>query len=373
LASPLTALLLSRIREHGPLTVAAFMELALYHPAHGYYSRAAQRSGRAGDFFTSVDVGPLFGEMIAEQLDEMWGVLRALGASRFDLVEAGAGNGRLSRDILDAAARRHQDLYEHLRVTLVERSAAARAAQHSTLEPHAHRIAGSLTDLPGSLAGAIVANELLDAFPVHVVTMTQDGLREVVITERDGALAEVDAPLSDPAINEYVARCGVALPAGARAEVGLDAVRWIGTAAAALERGFLLLFDYGHEARELWSRTHAGGTLLAYRAHTAGAVHWLDGPGENDLTSHVNLTAIRAAAEAAGLETLGVLDQTYFLMSLGLADRLETGHDRHAVAGRLAAKTLIMPGGLGSTMKVMVFAKGAGRPALGGLASGRLT
>ena len=371
--TPLTGVIVSRIRDRGPMTVADFMELALYHPDYGYYSRSIQRSGRDGDFFTSVDVGPLFGELIAAQLDEMWALLSSEGAAHFDLVEAGAGNGRLTRDILDAARRQYPDLYAHARVTLVERGAAARAAQASTLREHADRLADSRPDLPAAITGVILANELLDALPVRVVTMTAEGLRETLIAERDGTLVEIDAPLSAPSIDEYFARCGVALAPGARAEVGLEATAWVTAAGAALDRGFLLLFDYGHEARELFSPTHAAGTLMAYRAHTAGARHWLSEPGDSDLTAHVNLTAIRAAAEAAGLVTLRLLDQTYFLLSLGLADRLETGHDRHASSLRLAARTLIMPVGLGSTMKVMGFAKGVGRPALRGFASGRLT
>jgi SAM-dependent MidA family methyltransferase len=315
-------IVVDRIRERGPLTVAEFMEIALYDPACGYYARAAQRSGRAGDFFTSVDVGPLFGELIAVQLEEMW---RRLGAGRFDLVEAGAGNGRLTNDILDAAQRHFPDFYQSIAATLVERSDAARAAQ-----------------------------------------------RAIRVAERGGHLVEVEDALSDAARAE-LALLGARLPVGVRAEVCPGARRWLADAGAALQRGFLLLIDYGHEARELHSEMHSGGTLVAYRSHTAGAIAWLDEPGTSDLTSHVNLTAVRQAAEAAGLHTLGVLDQTYFLLALGLAERVETGDDRHAVSSRLAARTLIMPGGLGSTMKVMVFARGVAGPPLRGLTGGRLT
>lgn len=368
----LSPVVVSRIREGGPLTVAEFMELALYDPELGYYSRAAQRSGRDGDFFTSVDAGPLFGELLAVQLDEMWTVLRAQGADAFDLVEAGAGNGRLARDILDAAARDHPDFYANVRVTLVERSATARDAHRAMLAPHAARLAGSRADLPASVTGAIYANELLDALPVHVVTMTARGLREIVVAERNGALIEADAALS-PELDRHLTLNPVTLDAGSRIEVGLAAERWIRAASGALARGFLLVFDYGHGARELQSPAHAGGTLMAYHAHTAHAVRWLDAPGEYDITSDVDLTAVRNAAERAGLDTVGITDQTYFLLALGLADRLETGDDRRALRRRLAARTLIMPGGLGSTMKAMVFAKGVAAPPLRGLASGRLT
>jgi len=197
-------LIVDVIRERGPLTVAAFMDLALYHSDFGYYARAAQRSGRAGDFFTSVDVGPLFGELLEIQLAEMYEVLRltaepaenaeptsvnsALSASSavkrersFDLVEAGAGNGRLSADILRAARRRDPAFFESIRLHLVEAGAEARGAQRATLDEVADRLSTSGVELPGSFDGALVANELLDAFPVHQVVMREDGLREIYV------------------------------------------------------------------------------------------------------------------------------------------------------------------------------------------------
>jgi SAM-dependent MidA family methyltransferase len=370
----LLPLLLSEIRSRGPLTAAAFMELALYHPELGYYSRAAQRSGRAGDFFTSVDVGPLFGELIAAQLAEMWDVLRRHGAEAFDMVEAGAGNGRLARDVMDAAARDFPDFYRCIRLTLVERSAAAHRAQEASLGPqHIAHVAARLTRLPADVTGVIYANELLDAFPVHVVTRTADGLREIAVSEQDGVLVESLVPISSPAIVDYLRAANAVVDQGARVEVALAASAWVTEAAAALSRGFLLLIDYGREARELYSAAHPAGTLTTYRGHRAAAGDWLSDPGESDLTAHVDLTTVRRTAEQCGLVTLGILDQTYFLLSLGLAERLETGHDRRAMRQRLAARTLMMPGGLGSTMKAMVFAKNVGAPPLRGTASGRLT
>lgn len=365
--------IVSRIREHGPITGAAFMEIALYDPAHGYYAGTAQRSGRGGDFFTSVDVGPLFGELLAIQFEEMWRV--HLGApARFDLVEAGAGNGRLSRDVLDAARREHPDFYRAVRLSIVERSAPARdAAIRDTLAAHADRIAGVGVDLPSSVRGVIFANELLDAMPAHVLVVTSRGLGEIYVTLDGDRLVEAEGPLSDPALARQIARSGERLAPGTRTEVSLAASRWLQDAAHSLASGFLVLIDFGRPGAELHSSAHPGGTLMTYRAHKAGATHWLDTPGAQDLTTHVDLTMMRAAAEEAGLRTLGIVDQTYFLSALGLAERLETGDDRRAVGRRLAAKTLIMPGGLGSTMKVLVFGRDASGPALRGLESGRLT
>jgi SAM-dependent MidA family methyltransferase len=364
----LLPLLVSRIRARGAITVAEFMELALYDSEHGYYSTAPQRSGKHGDFFTSVDVGPLFGELIAVQLEEMWRLLEAAGAEHFDLVEAGAGNGRLARDILDAASRNHPGFYDRLRLMLVERSAAARAAHVDTIGPHAGRLISSSDSLPRRIIGTILANELLDALPVHVVVMRETGLCEIGVGERNGALVEIDMPLSHPALAD-----GAHLDVDARVELGLAAADWMREAISSLERGFMLLFDYGYDIDVGCQSVHTHGTLMAYRAHRADPGNWLTEPGNTDLTAHVDLSAIRRVATAAGLEILGILDQTYFLLGLGLAERLDSGHDRPSLARRLAARTLIMPGGLGSTMKTMIFGKDVGRPTLRGTASGRLT
>jgi SAM-dependent MidA family methyltransferase len=372
-AMALLPLLLSRIRSRGPLTVAEFMELALYHPAHGYYSTAAQRSGRAGDFFTSVDVSPLFGASIAIQLAEMWRVLRDRGDETFELVEVGAGNGRLARDVMDAAARESPDFYRAIRLTLVERSAAARRHQAATLGPHLDKATAFRRTLPNRVTGVVYANELLDAFPVHVVTRTAGGVRELMVEECDGELVESVGPAPGAAVASHLEAGRIGIRRGERFEVGLAASRWMADVSRTLQRGFLMVFDYGREARELTSGSHPAGTLTASRRHALAPVSWLASPGECDLTSHLDLTAIRRAAERAGMVTLGILDQVYFLLALGLAGRIETGDDRRAMSQRIAARTLIMPGGLGSTMKAMIFAKAIGTPSLRGTVSGRLT
>jgi SAM-dependent MidA family methyltransferase len=161
--------------------------------------------------------------------------------------------------------------------------------------------------------------------------------------------------------------------AGFRMEVGRAADAWIRDAGRALTQGFLLLFDYGHEAADLCSHTHALGTLMAYSRHTADARHWLEAPGECDLTAHVNLTAVRRAAESVDLAGIGAVDQTYFLNSLGIAANLHGGSDVESIRRRLAAKSLLLPGGLGSAIKVLAFAKRLESPVIRGVTSGRLT
>ena len=362
------------------MTVAAFMDLVLYDPGLGYYTRATQRSGRAGDFFTSVDVGPLFGELLEIQLAEMAELLEGGNGgplARFDLVEAGAGNGRLTADILRAARGRDPGLYDLTRVHLVETSALARAAQQNTLGDAVERLVCSSPTLPPSFEGVLIANELLDALPVHQVVMRMDGLREVYVESRrdqDGGLVTSEGPPSTPALAGYLAQLGITLEPGWQAEIGLRAVEWVRSAARCLRRGFIILIDYGHEARELYSGSHAGGTLTSFSRHTmpdrgSGTPGWLDRPGEQDITAHVDFTSVRSAAEDEGCVALGFLDQTYFLLGL-LTDSprpSSLGELKH----RLALKTLLMPGNLGSTHKVLILGKHVGRPSLRGCSFGQ--
>jgi len=341
------------------------MELALYHPEIGYYARAAQRSGRAGDFVTSVDVGPLFGELLEIQLAEMAEILAA--SSQVDLVEAAAGNGRLSADILRAARRRDLLFYSRVRLHLVEASAAARAEHPRVLGAESERLASSSADLPATFEGVLLANELLDALPVHQVVMRPEGLREIYVHASGGSLRTIEGPPSTPELAAYLDRLGVALEQGWRGEINLRAIHWIRAAARRLSRGFIILIDYGHDARELYSVTHSGGTLTTFTRHTSAGPErpgdlpaWLEDPGDRDITAHVDFTSVRLAAEAEGLTTLGFLDQTYFLMGLGVVTA-----DAGDLKRRLALKTLLMPGGFG-THKVLILAKGVGTPSLAG-------
>jgi SAM-dependent MidA family methyltransferase len=276
------ALILERIRRDGPMTFAEFMDLALYHPDAGYYARAPVRSGRAGDFYTSVDLGPEFGALLARQVAEMWRLLSerpprpssatdhdAAPVPWFDLVEVGAGNGRLSHDILDALAETEPDCYAALRLHLIERSPVARALQRHTLGPHAHKLVASSAELPQGVRGVILANELLDALPTHVVTMRTGGLREVHVDAEGDRLIERELAVSTPEIPAYLGRLGIELGPAWQVEVNLAAVRWTRGAARALRQGFLVLIDYGHEAADLYSAARATGTRMSFRRHVS--------------------------------------------------------------------------------------------------------
>ena len=291
-------------------------------------------------------------------------------------------------------------MYGRTRLHLVEASAAARSAQRDTLGEAAARLVTSAPELPSSFEGVLVANELLDAMPVHQVVMRDDGLHETYVSA-DTRLVLRQGPLSTPALADYLKRLNVSLEPGWRVEINLSAVDWVRDAARRLRRGFLILIDYGHEARELYSVSHAAGTLATFSRHTTAGAHsaarnppWLFRPGEQDITAHVDFTSVRAAAEEEGLVTIGFLDQTYFLLGLAasvpnlldepnlapapnLASAPNLGDTPNLALAlnlpiapnlkkRLALKTLVMPGGLGSTMKVLILGKGVGAPALRG-------
>src|SRR4051794_36397369 len=221
------------------LTVAELIDQALYHPTRGYYSTTGQRSGPHGDFITSVDAGPLFGQAIAVQLAQMWS---RLGDGPLDLVEAGAGNGRLTRDILDALAAEHPGLYARVRATLVERSEAARTAAAAMLRGHPAQVGAIGVSLPDRIHGVVVANELLDALPVHVLVNTAEGLREIYLRRHGDRFEEFTGPLSDLRLAEGID--ATVLPEGWRGERSLAARQWVWDVASRLERGYVLLFDY---------------------------------------------------------------------------------------------------------------------------------
>ncbi len=368
-ARALTEILAGRIRSGGPISFAEFMRECLYHPAHGYYSRASAR--RFGDYYTSVDVHPIFGRLLARQFAEMW---ELLGSPRpFIVAESGAGVGRLAGHILDFSARALPEFYAALEYVAVERSSARRAEHAARLADHAAagRVS-SAAEIPSAIsAGCIFSNELLDALPVHRVAVENGALREIYVGFEGGRFTEVLSDPSMPALEQYFQEQGITLEEGQQAEVCFEACDWIESAGRALERGFVLTIDYGHEARALYGEHHNRGTLLAYRDHTV-TENLLEAPGEQDLTSHVNFTALDLWGRRAGLVRTGLVTQSQFLVALGrgneFADLYEPGQtEMEKLRARLLLKNLIHPEGLGEKFQVLIQHKGIASPRLTGL------
>jgi SAM-dependent MidA family methyltransferase len=368
-ATPLACLLAERIRAQGPMTFADYMRQSLYHPEFGYYSRAETR--RFADFYTSVDVHPIFGRLVARQLAEMWELLGR--PATFWAVEVGAGAGHLAKHILDFAARQLPEFYAAARYVAVEQSAARRVAHATNLDAHlAAGRAVSANALPAELpAGCVLSNEFLDALPVHRVVRDGGELREIHVGCGPDGFCEVVLPLSTPALAEYFAAQGVELAEGQQAEAGLEACAWIEGAGRRLARGFVLTVDYGHEACELYDALHMRGTLLAYQAHRAGE-NYFRAPGEQDLTAHVNFTALDLWGRRAGLARTGVASQARFLLALGRRNEFadlyeEEQSEAEKVRARLLLKNLIFPEGMGEQFQVHIQHKGIEAPRLTGL------
>ena len=370
LSTPLAHLIAERIRAAGPISFAEYMRECLYHPQFGYYSRREAR--RYADYYTSVDVHPIFGRLLARQLAEMWDLLGRPG--EFFAVEAGAGAGRLAAQILDFTARELPDFYGALRYFAVEKSTARRQRQRETLAPHlANGRAAPAAELPSDIpAGCILSNELLDAFPVHRVLVEGGALREIYVGFDGLNLTEEFGPLTSPEIETYFKEQRITLREGQQAEVNLDACSWMRDAGRKLGCGFILTVDYGHEAAELYDERHMRGTLLAYSTHRA-TEDFLERPGEQDLTAHVNFTALDVWGRREGLARTGCVSQMAFLVALGrgneFADLCDAGAGEvERIRARLLLKSLINAEGMGERFQFCIHHKGLAQPNLTGLA-----
>ena len=358
--TPLARELAARITANGPITFAECMEACLYHPEHGYYSSAKRT--RFADYYTSVDVHPIFGRLLARQLEQGWRILDR--PTQFVAAETGAGIGRLAKHILDFAASRLPEFYAALRYVAVERSAARRAVQAATLAAHfAAGRAESSAGLPANIsAGCILSNELFDAMPVHRVVQRDGELREINVEHSRGIFADCVSDILSPGVAEYFARQEIKLEEGQHAEANLAACKWISGSSRSLKRGFFLTIDYGYRARELYNPHRMNGTLLAYRDHKVSE-NYYDAPGEQDLTAHVNFTALELWGKDAGLETLGLVPQSRFLVSLGRANEFADLYDpgqseTERVRAQLQLSSLIHPEGMGETFQVFIQQKG---------------
>jgi len=365
-AALLQQIIADEIATRGPMPFAEFMARCLYHPQYGYYMHPRTRIGKEGDFFTSSSVHALFGGLLARQLAEMG---QLLSDAPFTLVEQGAGEGHLMNDVLDALRRTAPDFYQRLQVVLIEVSPDNRQRQALQLAAHSEKIVWCSFDDLQPFTGCFLSNELIDAFPVHMLEMHNSVLREVHVAVAGDGFNEVFLPPSTPALATHLAWLGVTPCEGNRIEINLAAVDWMHRVGEKLQRGFALTIDYGYPAGELYSPYRRNGTLMCYHRHSAVEDPYLR-VGEQDMTAHVDFTALEKAGAEVGLQSLCFTEQYRFLMALGFIEeliRLEAAtHDPvQAQALRMTLKNLIMPeGGMGTTFKVLVQGKGVGRPEL---------
>lgn len=352
----------------GAIPFARFMELALYAPNLGYYETDSRRVGRGGDFYTSVSTGPLFGELLAWQCLE-WIASRPDARSRtrrWTLLECGAHDGSLARDILtalDSAAAADPQLVQQIDYVLMEPSPSRRAWQESTLAPWAGRVRWINAWPAEGIHGVILSNELLDAFPVHRIGWSASagdwfewgvaGIGEaesfswVRIPRAASTLVQADWP-------DIPAELAAVLPDGFTTEVGPAASAWWTRAANALQDGWMITLDYGLDRIEFLQPQRAAGTLRAYRNHTLSGDLLAD-PGGQDLTAQVDFTAIATAGEAAGLETMERTSQRRWLTEVLQRRTKQPGSEAWLTPERIRQfQTLTHPQHLGRGFSVLV-------------------
>ncbi|HET7841303.1 MAG TPA: SAM-dependent methyltransferase [Terriglobia bacterium] len=374
--TPLHTYLLETLRRSGPMTFCRYMQLCLYHPEFGYYMQSCERTGIEGDYFTSADLHPIFARLVARQAAEMWELLGR--PPKFTWVEMGAGRGLMAIEFLRFAAKVLPDFFAALDYVAMEPSPQGRerVLARARQENVPLRTSGSLEDLE-PVTGCFFSNELVDAFPVSVVTREGGKLKEVYVTAEGETLREKLGPISDSAVAAAVARYANQLDEGQRVEVSTAATQWIPSVAEKLARGFVVTIDYGDLAERLYTPSRPRGTLLSYRRHRASE-DFFSAPGEQDLTAHVNFSALIDVGRETDLEFTGLTTQEKFLMALGeenqFGDLYDPGQSEvEQLDARLKLKRLLFPGdpdgpaGMGAIFKVLIQHRGLNDPRLTGM------
>ncbi|MCX7891082.1 MAG: SAM-dependent methyltransferase [Burkholderiales bacterium] len=345
----------ARVRDEiaaagGWLPFSRYMELVLYAPGLGYYSAGARKLGRDGDFTTAPEISPLFGAALAHAAAEV------LATGCDAILEVGAGSGALAAAMLAELERIGRVPREYL---ILELSADLRERSRDTLAarvPHLLDRVAWLNRLPPAFEGLVVGNEVLDAMPVEIVRVTDAGVEQAGVVVTAGALAWGWRP-APPDLRDEAER--LALPPGYTTEIGLVARAFIRALGAALARGVALFIDYGFPEREFYHPQRAQGTLMCHYRHRAhGDPFFL--PGLQDVTAHVDFTAIARAARAAGMDVLGYTSQAQFLLGCGLTDlmlRIPPEDPARYLPQAAAAQKLVSPAEMGELFKAIALGK----------------
>lgn len=347
----------------GQITFARYMELALYAPGLGYYSAGARKFGAEGDFVTAPEISPLFARCVARQCGQ---VLRALDGG--DMLEAGAGSGALACDVLQELERLDSLPRRYL---ILELSADLRARQQALVEQRIPHLATRVQWLdalpPAGFRGVIFANELLDAMPAYRFRIEDGGASELHVMWRDTGFAwRAGAPSSAELERRIIAlRIAYDLAPGFTGEISLSARAWVQSMAELLEAGLILLVDYGFPRRELYHTQRSQGTLLCHYRHRAHSDPFLY-PGLQDITTHVDFTAVAEAAHEAGLHVAGYTTQAHFLIACGLTEMAAGAADSKAqLLAAQQIKRLTLPDEMGEVFKAIALTRGINTPLLG--------
>ncbi|MEZ0323108.1 MAG: SAM-dependent methyltransferase [Hydrogenothermaceae bacterium] len=355
------------IKERGAISFRDFMEIALYHPEYGYYTSYKEKIGGFGDYFTASELDPIFGQLLSKQFVEIY---ENYFKNQFiNIVEIGSGKGYLLHDIIRYIKNFYPDIYKNIKFISVEKSGYHRQLQKDLLKDFDNiDYIPDISDLP-KIKGIIYSNELFDAIPVHMIKVKEGKIYEVYISlDEEDEVVEIERETCDE-IKKYIKDLDIDLPDNITTEINIDAVKVISMLAEKLERGFIFTIDYGYPSKELYKPYRNRGTLICYYKHTYNE-NYYQNVGLQDITSHVNFSALSYYGEKAGLKTLGFTDQAHFLINLGLAQELNSLYEKgdyksYERANRL--KTLILPKGMGEKFKILIQSKNIDNPKLEGL------
>ena len=343
------------IRKDGRITFARFMEACLYSPNGGFYSARGNRI--SAHFGTSSTSHPVFGALIARQLEQMWGILEEPPV--FHVIEVGSGDGVLAQSIVDTCRRTAPRFAQALCYVAADYQPGSRQDTPSGI----HRVKTEGIRAFRNVVGCVLCNELIDNFPVHRFVIQGGRVKEVFVTLSGGNLTEVLDEPSTPGIAKRLAGLGLSLPEGYRGEVNLAMEDWMSQLSTTLNRGFVLTIDYGEPAADLYSPRNSQGTLVCYRRHLASGDPYQH-VGQQDITCLVDFTSLMRAGEAHGLATVGYVRQSRFLTNLGFYPPLDAVQPQGRSAARtelsrIAMMTLVDPDEYGN-FKVLAQAKGVG-------------
>jgi SAM-dependent MidA family methyltransferase len=347
----------ARIGREGPITFRDFMQAALYDANRGYYQTGRLKIGSKGDYYTSSNVHPAFGAVLADTFADLSSTLGTHDGPNV-IVEMGAGTGRLASDLLKALEERHPAFFKQVDYVIVETSEQMVMQERELLARFGGHVRWSnLAELERApVTGVFFSNELVDAMPVHRVRFKDSRIEEQYVTVGEGLVLIWGAP-STPRLANYFERTGVTPAEGQIAEINLDAIDWLAGVSRALAQGYLVTIDYGDAAPLLFAGGREKGTLRSFSNHRL-----IDSPlervGEQDITASVNFTALMEYGQQSGLETVSYERQVAFLIRMGLIQMIEQREGKNPSAKelseRLALKNLFVPGGVSDNFRVLI-------------------
>jgi SAM-dependent MidA family methyltransferase len=357
----LSGIIIEKIKREGAISFHDFMEMALYYPDLGYYTSPSDKIGENGDFYTSTTLTPVFGALIGKQIEEMW---HLLDEKPFAIVEYGAGTGALCKAIL-TYLKSNKKLYDELSYYIIEKSPAMREKEKMQLTEKV-TWCDSIECIP-EISGCVLSNELVDNFAVHQVVM-KDELMEVFVGYENDSFVELLKP-AFPALKEYLSELKVNLPKGYRTEINLEAIEWIKKIGDTLKKGYVLTIDYGYPSFELYESYRQKGTMVCYHKHRINTNPYAFIGGQ-DITSHVNFSALCLWGYKNGLEFCGFTDQADFLLALGFNDylkKIKMGNEYYSSYKNELFLSHTLLTDMGNKFKVLIQQKGVPKKELLGL------